>query len=244
MVEISPYSALSNLGRSSTDRVSIADDFDTFLILLTTQLKNQSPLDPIDTNQFTQQLVQFTEVEQQVKQNANLEKLIQLSAANTITNIVGFLGSEVTLAGDTAEYKNGAASWNFDLTEDASSATITISNSNGVPVFSQTSPAPAGNNIFIWDGATTSGIPAEDGSYTISIIAFDSDGKTIAVKTEIIGIVDGINFDGNEPKIMIGNQEFGLDEITSVKLPYVPTTASDPSSDETETETDTDSSST
>jgi flagellar basal-body rod modification protein FlgD len=198
----------------------------------------------VDTNQFTAQLVQFTGVEQQVKQNANLEKLIQLSAANTITNVVGFLGGEVTLAGDTAEYKNGAASWNFDLAEAADSATITISNSNGVPVFSHTGPAPAGDNIFIWDGATTSGIPAEDGSYTISITAIDNNGTAIEVKTEIIGVVDGINFDGDEPKIMIGNQEFGLGEITSVRLPNVPTTASDPSSDETETETETDSSST
>ena len=244
MVEISPYSALSNLGRSDTDRQSIADNFDTFLTLLTTQLKNQSPLDPLDTNQFTEQLVQFTEVEQTVKQNENLEKLIQLSAANTITNVVGFLGGEVTLSGDTTEYKNGIATWNFDLDEAADSATVTIKNSSGVPVFSHSGPAPAGNNTFIWDGTTDSGVPAEDGDYTISISAVDANGTAIGVKTEIVGIVDGINFDGNEPKLMIGSHEFGLGEITSVKLPNVPTTPSDPSSDDTETDTESDSSST
>jgi flagellar basal-body rod modification protein FlgD len=227
MVEISPYSALSNLGRSSTDRASIGEDFDTFLSLLTTQLKNQSPLDPMDTTQFTQQLVQFTEVEQTVKQNESLEKLIQLSAANTITNVVGFLGGAVTLAGDTAEFKNGAASWNFNLAQAADNATVTISDSNGVPVFTSSGPTPEGNNTFVWDGATTSGVPAPDGDYTISISAVDSSGTAIEVKTEIVGIVDGINFDGNEPKLMIGNHQFGLNEITSVKLPNVPTTTSD-----------------
>ncbi len=233
MVEISPYSALSNLGRSSTDRQSIAEDFDTFLSLLTTQLKNQSPLDPLDTSEFTQQLVQFTEVEQTVKQNESLEKLIQLSAANTITNIVGFLGGEVTLAGNSAEFKNGSATWNFDLAQAADNATITISDSNGVPVFTNSGPTPAGNNTFIWDGATTNGVPAKEGNYTISISAVDNTGTAIGVKTEIVGLVDGINFDGDEPKLMIGNHEFGLDEITSVKLPNTPSTASDKSSDDT-----------
>lgn len=235
MVEISPYSALTNLGRSSGDRTAIAYNFDTFLTLLTTQLKNQSPLDPLDTNQFTEQLVQFTEVEQTIKQNENLEKLVQLSAANTITNVVGFLGGEVTLDGDTTEYKNGIATWNFDMAEAADSATITIKDSNGVPVFSHTGPAPAGNNTFIWDGATDNGGPAEDGEYSITISAVDANGTSIAVKTEIVGIVDGINFDGDEPKIMIGNHEFSLSEITSVKLPNVPTTTSTPSDGETDT---------
>lgn len=219
MVEISPYSALSNLGRSSTDRESIAENFDTFLTLLTTQLKNQSPLDPIDTNQFTQQLVQFTEVEQTVKQNANLEKLIQLSAANTITNVVGFLGGEVTLSGTTAELSGGSANWNYEIEGGADNATFTVLDSNGVPVFSTSGPSPAGKNAFVWNGQTTTGSTAPDGDYTLSISAVDSSGTALKVTTEIVGVVDGVNFSGDEPVLLVGNREVKLEDIESVKLP-------------------------
>lgn len=219
MVEINPYSALGSLGSSATDRVSIADNFDTFLSLLTTQLKNQSPLDPLDTNQFTQQLVQFTEVEQTVKQNENLEKLIQLSAANTITNVVGFLGGEVTLSGTQAELSNGTASWNYTIDGAADSATITVKDSNGVPVFTTSGPAPSGKSTFLWDGRMDTGGVAPDGDYTLSVSAVDSSGTALKVTTEITGVVDGVNFSGEEPVLLIGSREVKLDEIVSVKLP-------------------------
>lgn len=219
MVEISPFSALTSLGQTNTDRVSIADNFDTFLTLLTTQLKNQSPLDPLDTNQFTQQLVQFTEVEQAVKQNENLENLIKLSTASAVTNVVGFLGGQVTVSGDTAEFKNGAATWNYEITEAADNVNFTIRDSNGVPVFTNTAPAPAGRNSFVWNGQTDNGIPAPEGEYTISISAVNSNGTAINVSTETVGIVDGVNFNGSEPVLLIGNREVKLDEIISVTLP-------------------------
>lgn len=222
MVEINPYSALGNLGSSATDRVSIADNFDTFLSLLTTQLQNQSPLDPLDTNQFTQQLVQFTEVEQTVKQNENLEKLIQLSAANTITNVVGFLGGEVTLSGTKAELQNGTASWNYTIDGTADEATLVVRDSNNVPVFTTSGPAPSGKSTFLWDGRTDTGGVAPDGEYTLSVSAVNSSGTALNVTTEIVGVVDGVNFSGDEPVLLIGNREVKLDEIESVKLPNAP----------------------
>jgi flagellar basal-body rod modification protein FlgD len=219
MVEINPFSALTDLGNSNSSRISIADNFDTFLTLLTTQLKNQSPLDPLDTNQFTQQLVQFTEVEQAVKQNENLENLIRLSTANAVTNVVGFLGGEITVSGDTAEFKNGAATWNYELGAAADNVNFTIRDSNGVPVFTNSAPAPAGRNAFIWDGQTDNGLPALDGEYTLTVSAVDGNGTAINVSTAIVGIVDGVNFKGSEPLLLIGNREVKLDEIISVTLP-------------------------
>lgn len=221
MVEINPLSALSDLGKTSSSRVSIADNFDTFLTLLTTQLKNQSPLDPLDTNQFTQQLVQFTEVEQAVRQNENLENLIKLSAASAVTNVVGFLGDEITVDGKTAQFKNGIATWNFEMSEAASDTTVTIRDSNGVPVFTNTSPAPAGRNTFIWNGQTDSGVRAPEGEYSISINAVNSNGTAINVTTQTVGVVDGISFDGDEPLLLVGNSEYKMDEIISVSLPKV-----------------------
>jgi len=221
MIEVNPFSTLSNLGSSSsnTDRVAIADNFDTFLTLLTTQLRNQNPLDPLDTNEFTQQLVQFTQVEQTLKQNDSLEKLIQLSAANTITNIVSFLGSEVTLSGETADLKDGTAAWNYDIDGAADNTTLSVLDANGVPVFTTSGPAPSGNSTFLWDGRTDAGTIAPDGKYTLSISAIDSNGTALKVTTEIVGVVDGINLNGVEPVLLIGGREVKLDEIRSVKLP-------------------------
>lgn len=219
MLEISPFSALSDLGRSTTDRESIAENFDTFLSLLTTQLQNQSPLDPLDTNQFTQQLVQFTEVEQTVKQNENLEKLVQLSAANTLTNVVGFLGGEVTLSGEEARLSNGSASWNYEIAGRTDNATFSILNSSGVPVYTTSGPAPEGQNAFVWDGRTSNGTIAPDGDYTLSITAVDSSGTALNVTTETVGTVDGVNFSGDEPVLLVGNREVRLNEVESVRLP-------------------------
>ena len=154
MIEFNPFSALSDLGGSSKDRLAIADNFDTFLTLLTTQLRHQNPLDPLDTNDFTAQLVQFTQVEQTIKQNDNLEKLIQLSAANTITNIIGFLGGEVTLSGETADLKDGTAEWNYEIDGAANNSTLSVFDANGVPVFTTSGPAPSGKSTFLWDGRT------------------------------------------------------------------------------------------
>src|SRR5687768_4730759 len=99
---------------SAVDRKTIAGNFDSFLQLLTTQLKNQNPLDPLDTNQFTQQLVQFAQVEQQIKQNQQLETLISIEKAAQATTALAFVGSTVAVDGQTAALKNGKAAWTFN----------------------------------------------------------------------------------------------------------------------------------
>src|SRR3990170_788928 len=96
----------STSGAEGTDRASIANNFDQFLTLLTTQLKNQSPLDPLDTNQFTAQLVQFAGVEQQLKTNETLTSLLSLNAAGTATSAVGFIGSTITADGATTRLED------------------------------------------------------------------------------------------------------------------------------------------
>ncbi|MEE8308146.1 MAG: FlgD immunoglobulin-like domain containing protein, partial [Gammaproteobacteria bacterium] len=155
-----------------------------------------------------------------VQQNENLESLIKLSTASAVTNVVGFLGGEITVSGNTAEFKNGAATWNYEIDQSADNVNFTIRDSNGLSVFTNSAPAPAGRNSFIWNGQTDNGLPApEDGEYTLTISAVNSNGTAINVSTEIVGIVDGVNFKGSEPVLLIGNREIKLDEIISVTLP-------------------------
>src|SRR5437588_2979972 len=93
------------------DKNTLAGNFQTFLTLLTTQLKNQNPLDPLDTNQFTQQLVQFAGVEQQINMNTQLQSLVSLQQTAQNSQALGFVGKTVTVKGTTAPLTNGQAQW-------------------------------------------------------------------------------------------------------------------------------------
>src|SRR5256714_2485911 len=121
--------------RSATgvDKNTIAGNFQTFLTLLTTQLKNQNPLDPLDTNQFTAQLVQFAQVEQQIKQNDQLATLISLEKTAQSMTALAFVGATVAIDGQTAALSNGQAVWTFNAPKPVA-ATVTIRNATGQTV--------------------------------------------------------------------------------------------------------------
>src|ERR1044072_5533234 len=106
-------SSSSTSDSTGIDKNTLTGNFQTFLTLLTTQLKNQNPLDPLDTNQFTQQLVQFAQVEQQIKQNSQLETLISLEKSAQATTALAYVGSTVAIDGQTAALANGKATWTF-----------------------------------------------------------------------------------------------------------------------------------
>src|SRR5215207_362147 len=99
---------------TKSDSATVAGNFQSFLTLLTTQLQNQNPLDPLDTNQFTQQLVQFAQVEQQLKQNDQLTKLIDIQKTTQATQALNFVGSKVVVDGTTAGLAKGSASWTMN----------------------------------------------------------------------------------------------------------------------------------
>ncbi len=143
---------------TSNSAARIADNFDQFLQLLTTQLKNQSPLDPLDTNQFTQQLVQFASVEQQIKTNDNLNSLLTANKTANLTNALGFVGAKVTADGTTTALQNGSAAWQINAPK-TGSATITIKDKSGNEVYSANKVLTAGDQTFTWDGRTTAALP-------------------------------------------------------------------------------------
>jgi flagellar basal-body rod modification protein FlgD len=196
----------------------IANNFTQFLQLLTTQLKNQNPLDPLDTNQFTQQLVQFAQVEQQLKANDQLASLVSLQQTAQQTQALGFVGNTVAVDGQTAQLKNSSAAWSFNITKPAT-ATFTVSNSTGQTVYSGTYTVQPGQQQFVWDGRGTNGTQYPDGSYKLSVAAKDANNETVAVATEILGIVDSVDLTKNPPVLSIGGQDFTLDKIKRVTRP-------------------------
>jgi flagellar basal-body rod modification protein FlgD len=204
-------SAASSLAGGAT----IANNFDQFLSLLTTQLKNQSPLDPLETNQFTTQLVQFAGVEQQLRMNDTLASLLTLNQASTATDAVGFIGKTITADGATSPLKNGAAHWSVNMPEDGT-AIVTIKNSAGVVVQTMSSTFKSGAQTLQWDGTTSTGIKAPDGDYTITVDAQNLAGKAVTARTEIIGVVDGVDMSGTAPVLKIGAISVPVNKVTRV----------------------------
>ena len=110
----------TSAANGTTDSKTLAGNFNTFLQLLTTQLKNQNPLDPLDTNQFTQQLVQFAQVEQQLKSNDQLSTLVSLQQTAQQSQALGFVGNTVTVESQSAKLTDeSAAVWSFNMTKPA-----------------------------------------------------------------------------------------------------------------------------
>jgi flagellar basal-body rod modification protein FlgD len=213
-------SAATSATASTTgvDKNTIAGNFQTFLTLLTTQLKNQNPLDPLDTNQFTQQLVQFAQVEQQLKQNDQLATLIAIEKSAQATTALAFVGSTVAVDGKTAELTNGQATWGFNVPKPVS-ATVTITSSTGQTAYSGSYTMNAGAQNFVWDGRDAKGAQWPDGNYTISITGKDASGQTVSIPSEVHGVVDSVDLTKTPPVLAIGSQTFTLDKIKRVVRP-------------------------
>jgi flagellar basal-body rod modification protein FlgD len=208
-------SAASNANPADS-KARIANNFDQFLQLLTTQLKNQNPLDPLDTNQFTQQLVQFAGVEQQIKTNDNLSALLIANKTQTMTNALGFVGSNVTFRGPGNVLQDGKAAWKMAVPR-AGNATIVIKDANGAEVYKETVTLTGGEQAFNWDGRKTAGGKAPDGVYTAVISAKDSAGQVMTINTTGTGKVDSVDVSGDNPLLRIGVLGLKMTDVMGIR---------------------------
>lgn len=204
---------------SSSALTSLSSNFDNFLTLLTEQLKNQDPLSPMETTEFTSQLVQFTGVEQSILTNTQLEQLVQVQLAGQTLSALSFIGKEISAVGDKASLANREAQFAYTLRDDAASAAYTIRNANGDVVFSGQGPVTAGTHQISWNGLDSSNQPSPDGVYSISIEALDADGNPVDAEPGIVGIVTGVESRDGQPVVMIGDLAIYLQEITAVRQP-------------------------
>jgi flagellar basal-body rod modification protein FlgD len=200
---------------TGTTTPGIADNFQTFLTLLTTQLQNQNPLDPLDTNQFTQQLVQFAGIEQQMKGNDALASLVSIDKSAQSTQALVFVGQSVAVDGSTAQFANGTATWNLNAPKDAST-TITITSSTGATAYSGPFKVSAGNASFVWDGKGNDGSQWPPGAYKMTVVGTDSTGANVAVSTEVQGLVDSVDLTASPPLLSIGGQNYTTDQIKRI----------------------------
>jgi flagellar basal-body rod modification protein FlgD len=200
----------------------LSDTFDNFLKLLTTQLKHQDPLSPLDSNEFTAQLVQFTGVEQAIATNKNLEKLLDLQNANLTTAGLGYIGQTVEAEGSTTGLQNGKAAFAYGLDGNAAVTTITIANAAGLPLFSTAGETTAGKHSFTWDGTDAGGNSVPPGTYKIVVTARDAENNPVGTSTSVIGKVTGIKTGENGLVLDISGAKIPADQVVSVQATQDP----------------------
>jgi flagellar basal-body rod modification protein FlgD len=206
----------SSSNTSSTANNSIAGNFQTFLTLLTTQLQNQNPLDPLDTNQFTQQLVQFASVEQQLKTNDQLASLVSIQQTTQSTQALAFVGKTAVVDGSTASLSSSKATWDLSIPSNCD-MTVTITNSTGATVYSGKLSVNAGDNQpFQWNGQGTDGSQWPDGQYKLTATATDSSGNPVAITTQVQGVVSSVDLTQQPPMLSVAGQSFTVNQIKRI----------------------------
>lgn len=216
-MEVASTAAASAQSKSDSSRATLASDFDTFLLLLTTQLQSQDPLSPMDAEKFTEQLVQFSAVEQAVQTNSKLEEMVGLLQIGQTTAALQFLGSKVELDPDRL-YLAGEepAVITYSLPEAAASVDIKILNDNGDLVRELDGETLAGTNRVEWDGLTDFGRRAAVGSYILAVSAVDHRGLGLDVETPATGTVDGVRSTDAGPLLMVDGVPTAMTSIRSI----------------------------
>jgi flagellar basal-body rod modification protein FlgD len=197
--------ASSSLANS---RTGIANNFDQFLQLLTTQLKN--------TNQFTQQLVQFAGVEQQLRTNETLASLVTANRVNNATSALGFVGANVTVDRKGSPMQNSQVKWLMNAPR-AGTASVTIKDKDGNTVHVGSKTLTAGEQEFVWDGKLPGGSQAAEGEYTISVSAQDTALKVMEVKPFMLARVDSVDVSGDSPRIKVGSLDLALTDVKTIR---------------------------
>jgi flagellar basal-body rod modification protein FlgD len=212
---LSPTSGGTSTGSNSA--LSFTQNFNTFLTLLTTQLQNQDPLSPMDSNTFTQQLVEFSEVEQQINTNNNLQSLISLQSAGETISSIPLVGDQIQYNSATAPLQNGQASFSYTLPSATSSTELVVTDSNGNVLYNTTGSTSAGTSSFVWNGETNSGQQMPNGgNYTLQVVATGANDSTVSATIQSIGTVNSVAVSGGQPTFNVNGISVPMSELVTV----------------------------
>lgn len=216
---VAPTTSATTPTTSSTtsSNSSISGDFNQFLSLLTTQLKYQDPLSPMDSTQFTAQLAQFATVEQTSNMNTNLQSLITLTKSNQTAQAVSYLGKMVQVNNPTTGLVNGQANYTYTLPSESAATVLSIKNSLGNVVYATSGSTSAGTQTFTWNGQDANGNQLPDGNYTLTVTAADGKGNPIAATVGSVGTVDAIDSSTGTLNLIVDGVPVPYDQIVSVQ---------------------------
>jgi flagellar basal-body rod modification protein FlgD len=226
MIDTVTTSGVANQAAQTAQQgISLADDFSQFLQLLTTQLQNQDPLSPMDSTEFTNQLVQFSQVEQQINSNAKLDNLVALQLSSISSVALGYVGLDISYISSDMNYDGERpVDINYALSSEAVTAKVNIYDEEGVLVYSADAPKDTGTNKFTWNGTKNNGEEVEEGTYTVKIDAIDKNNKAIENSTVVTGHVKGIETQNGVVYVLVGDRAVMLSSIVNATKPAVAAT--------------------
>lgn len=199
---------------------TLAGNFDTFLKLLTTQLRQQDPLQPMDATTFTSQLVQYATVEQGIATNTKLESLANLVRGSQTAAALGLLGQQAVAATDRLQLPaEGGATISYRLPTTAETVQVSLVDQRGRTVWTGAGDATAGEHTLAWDGTAGDGQRAPAGEYRVRIEARDAAGKALAAEQLIVGRVEAVQTQGGELQVVVGGTAVPLEALRDIRRP-------------------------
>ena len=217
MTTTSSVGSSSATTSTATAQARLSNNFDTFLQLLTTQLKNQDPTQPMDANQYTQQLVQYSQVEQQLATNSKLDNLLAAFTGNQTTTSLGYLGKTVTYDSSTVSPTSSGASWTFTPTQ-SGDYTVRIRDSNGVVVQEKKVSLTANQSSeYSWDGKRSDGLSMGTQPYTLELYR-GTGTATTQVQVTNKGQVTAVDMTSGTPRLTVGTSNIPLARVLGIAM--------------------------
>jgi len=202
---------------TSTSKQSLADTYSQFLTLLTTQLKHQDPLDPMDSKDMTNQMIQLANTEQSIAQTDKMNEILKINQASAVNSALSYIGKEVDYVGGETEFKGSAVNVKYYLDKDSSTVKISVLDKDKKVVRTMDGEIKAGGHAVVWDGKDKDGKVVANGDYTIEVGAVDREGKAVQTTTIVPSTVDGIETAGGQLLLVIGNQKVAIGAVQAVR---------------------------
>ncbi len=213
---VTPASA--DESQADVDASIFGDDIDTFLRLLTTQLQNQDPLDPVDTTQFTEQIANYSGVEQQIRTNQKLDQLIANAspAGEDLDQLAGWIGKSVQIDGAGASFTGDPVRFAAPSLSDYDRATAQVRNEAGELIREFDLSADAATQE--WDGLDSDGFAAPNGAYKIDVAYYRGEEAVKTTPAELYQSVDEVRLTDDGWRLKLGDGRYvAIDEVTAVR---------------------------
>ncbi|MFN3700215.1 MAG: flagellar hook assembly protein FlgD [Alphaproteobacteria bacterium] len=217
--DVTISTAMQQQQNTESSSSKLAEDFAQFLTLLTVQLQYQDPLSPMDSTEFTNQLVAFTGVEQQINTNQKLDSLVALSLGNSFSSSLNYVGKTASYL--SREFYHDGTNPNtikYALDDNALEAKIRILNEAGEIIYEENGKTTVGSHDFSWDGRNKQGQMMPAGTYEIRIDALDSEKKSVGSSTVVSGVVSGIETQNGAIFAIVGDRAVSVGNILNVSV--------------------------
>lgn len=216
--DVSLASAANSQAQTQSSIVGLNSDFSQFLSLLTTQLQNQDPLSPMETNEFTNQLVAFSGVEQQINANQKLDDLVALNISTASSQALDYVGKAINYVSSEFDYDGiGSSKIRYSISEPAKSTTIRVLNEEGQEVFSTEGATFTGGHEFVWNGELNGGGFASAGTFQVTIDALDTSDEPIQTQTVVQGKVKGTETQNGQIFLLVGERAVSLGNVLNAE---------------------------